>query len=93
MYLKIYTLCHITVYTVYIDFESFLTPHSVNVSHHILASFCYDIVDWMDKAVKEPVLYRGENVVDTFLFRLLKDDDGLNRKIKRPLNMTKDEET
>lgn len=50
--------------------------------------FCYLIVDWPGKAVMEPVLYRGKDVIDTFLRKLLDDVAGLNRRLNKSLIMS-----
>ena len=103
MYFKDYTLCHKVPYTVYADFESFIVPiarcsrdantsHSVNVAQHVPASFCYVIVDWTGRAIAEPVLYRGKDVVDTFLRALTEDVARLDRNFNEPIRMTVEEE-
>ena len=103
MYFKDYTLCHRVPYTVYADFESFIVPiarcsrnvdssHSDNVAQHIPASFCYVIVDWTGKAIAEPVLYRGKNVVSTFLQMLMNDVETLDRDFNAPMQLTDDEQ-
>jgi hypothetical protein len=92
-------MCHSVPYTVYADFELFIVPiahcsreddssHSINVSHHVPASFCYVIVDWTGKAVKEQVLFRGRDVVDTFLRTLLEEVSRLDRNFIEPIRMT-----
>lgn len=63
----------------YADFESFITPNVSNMARHVPASFCYVIVDLTGKAIVEPILYRGKDVVDTFLRVILDDVARLNR--------------
>ncbi|MGP1926827.1 MAG: hypothetical protein ACTS5R_02030 [Candidatus Hodgkinia cicadicola] len=90
MYFQNYTLCHSVPYTIYADFESFIVPTSEGTTHHVPASFCYVIVGWTGRAIKDPVLYRGKDVVDTFLAMLLKDVGSLDRAFNAPITMLED---
>lgn len=54
--------------------------------------FCYLVADWIWKTVKEPTLYRGKDVVDTFLPLVIEDVQVLDRKYNVPNNMTVNDE-
>lgn len=82
MYFKKYTYCHEVPFTIYYDFESLCNPietcernpsisSTTNKSYHTPSGFCYVIVDIHGNAVKQPVLYTGNNVIDKFLISLL----------------------
>lgn len=57
---------------------------------HIPSGFCYAIVDHECKLIKPPVVYRGDNVVDTFLSQLTKESQRLMNIIRYnvPIDMT-----
>lgn len=91
-YFKNYTLSNKVPFTIYADFESFLEPihtcdfnpstsHSNNVAKHVPSGFCYVIINRKGKAIKPPVVYNKDNVVDTFLKMLMKEAKKLMRKI------------
>ena len=87
----------------YSDFESFLLPvfcctreedrsHTLDIARHVPCRFCYVIVDWTGEAVNDPVLYRGKDVVETFLCTRTEDVSRLERDFGRPLRTTEDDE-
>lgn len=97
-----YTLCNKVPFTIYADFESFIVPYhrcdapphtssTATESLHVPSGFSYLIVDHEGKVFKPQVVYRGENVVDTFLARLVAEERELSRIIRTtnvPLTMS-----
>ena len=57
---------------------------------HVPSGFAYVILDSNSKLIQPPVVYRGENTVDTFLTRLTRDTDSLFDVMRRvvPVKMT-----
>lgn len=106
MYFKNYTLCHKVPFTIYSDFEAFCNPiescernpsisSTTNNTQHTPSGFCYVIVDSHGKAIKQPVLYTGPNVIDKFLTSLLDEAKDIVPILRNeiPIDMTHEDET
>ena len=90
-------------FVIYADFETFISPvenpsensnaNTQILSEHIPCGFCYVVIGKNGLPVKEPVTYRGENVVEQFLACLLAEEDELKKLLARklPLKMTEKE--
>lgn len=92
-------------FVIYADFECFLakvqgcesdpkTSHSTEISKHVPSGFCYVVVNSEGRCVRKSTVYRGENVVDVFLQRLLEEESTLNevKKSVIPMEITVEEE-
>ncbi|KAK3106169.1 hypothetical protein FSP39_014172 [Pinctada imbricata] len=81
-------------FVIYADFETYVQPvaqcddldpnssHTINLSKFEPCGFCYQVVSSDDSLTQSPVLYRGEDVVDTLLTRLLAEEERLFKRIK-----------
>ena len=94
-----YTYCQKVPFAIYADFESFIVPchrcdappHTLSTtteSLHLPSGFSYLIVDYKRNIFKPQVVYRGENVVDVFLERLVAEERELFRIIRSVVPMT-----
>ena len=94
-----YTYCHKVPFAIYADFESFIVPchrcdapphtsSTTTESLHLPSGFSYLIVDYKRNIFKPQVVYRGENVVDVFLHRLVAEERELFRIIRSIVPMT-----
>ena len=90
MCFKNYTYCHKVPFAIYADFESFIVPchrcdapphtsSTTTESLHLPSGFSYLIVDHERNIFKPQVVYRGENVIETFLDRLIVEERELYR--------------
>lgn len=81
-------------FTIYADFETYVKPiqtcdldpnssHTVNLSEFEPCSFAYQVISSDIRYTKKPVLYRGEDVVETFLNMILKEEEELLKLLKR----------
>ena len=84
-------------FIIYADFEAFTTkidePQHGNTTmyqRHIPSGFGYMVVSTAPQYTKEPVIYRGENVIDTFLERLIEEHQQINTILsyEQPMVMT-----
>ncbi|KAK3107749.1 hypothetical protein FSP39_021357 [Pinctada imbricata] len=81
-------------YTIYADMETYVIPvrddrdldpnssHTKNLSEFVPCGFCYQVVCSDDRYSKPPVLYRGKDVVETFLNKLLQESDAIMNRLK-----------
>jgi len=92
-------------FIIYADFESLTTKiHSTSqdpshsstekLQKHEACGFSYIVVSDRDDYCKPPVVYRGENVVETFLDMLLKEQQRIETLLKDiiPMQLTDEEE-
>ncbi|XP_062569833.1 uncharacterized protein LOC134231854, partial [Saccostrea cucullata] len=81
-------------FTIYADFETYVKPiqtcdldpnssHTVNLSEFEPCSFAYQVISSDIRYTKKPVLYRGEDVVETFLNMILKEEEEILKLLKR----------
>ena len=92
-------------FVIYADFESYTekidtcqpnpaSSSTTQYQRHTPSGFCYMVVSAADQYTKEPVVYRGENVVETFLDRLIEEHHEINKILKdvKPMVITREEE-
>jgi hypothetical protein len=90
-------------FTIYADFETFVKPiqtcdldpnssHTVNLSEFEPCSFAYQVISTDARYTKKPVLYRGDDVVETFLNMILKEEEEIMKLLKRIEPMEASEE-
>ena len=74
-------------FVIYADFESMLIPctqenlnddasYTQKTQEHRPSGFCYTVVSEVE-AYETPVVYRGEEVLDKFLYHLLLEENAL----------------
>jgi hypothetical protein len=93
-------------FTIYADFETYVKPiqtcdldpnssHTINLSEFEPCSFAYQIISTDARYTKKPVLYRGENVVETFLNMILKEEEEIMKLLKKnePMEVSERVET
>ena len=91
-------------FIIYADFESFTekidTCHPdarrssiTKYQQHTPSGFSYMVVSTASEYTKEPVVYRGPNVIETFLDRLIEEHHDINNTLKviRPMVMSEEE--
>ena len=88
-------------FVIYADFECYTEPIDAcqpteaatqDYQHHTPSGFCYYIVsDHPEYTYVQPVVYRGPDVVDTFLSELQKEEKHINDILSHPapIMMTK----
>ena len=89
-------------FVVYADFEAFTTrldhqDHAAGTSkyqHHEPSGFSYMVVSEVDQYCKSPVVYRGENVVETFLKKLKEEEKEIVNILTdvKPMQLSAEEE-
>lgn len=92
-------------FIIYADFETYVKPiytcdldpnssHTCNLSTFEPCGYAYHIVSTDKRYSKSPVVYRGDNIVETFLSNLLEEEDRILHILRRiePMHMTIDDE-
>ena len=90
-------------FIIYADFECYTTrihtcvnnpkqSSSTPYQHHIPSGFSYVVVSAADRFTQPVVVYRGENVVDTFLDYLTQTTHQIFRVLEKPQDMIMTEE-
>ncbi|KAK3718101.1 hypothetical protein QZH41_017198 [Actinostola sp. cb2023] len=92
-------------FVIYADFESILIEHDKSeldrnmsftqkTQHHQPCGFCYTIVSTVEDYCKPPVVYRGEDAVDTFLENLIEEEKQITEilKVVVPMEITNEQE-
>lgn len=75
-------------FIIYADFETYVRPiqtcdldptssHTINLSQFDPCGFAFQVVSTDKRYSKSPVIYRGDNVVETFLSALLKEEKAI----------------
>ena len=84
-------------FVIYADFECYTEPIEAcqpntaatqDYQHHTPSGFCYYIVSDHPEHTFDPVVYRGPDVVDTFLTELQKEEKRLNDILSNPTPIT-----
>ena len=82
---------------IYADFECYLPKVSIKAGSqtekyqkHVPSGFCYTVVSPVEKYCKEAVVYRSENVMDTFMDCMFKESN--EEIIAVPMNLSVDEQ-
>ena len=83
-----------TPFVIYADFECFTTKTGSEREYqkHVPSGFCYIVVSTVDKHCKGPILYTGENVVETFFDYLMEEERRIEEILSSPIEMIWDEE-
>lgn len=81
-------------FVIYADFETYVKPiqtcdldpnssHTVNLFEFEACGFAYHIVSTDKRYSKPPSVYRGENVIETFLTQLLEEEERIMKLLHR----------
>ena len=80
-------------FCIYADFECCTEKQEGDkYQHHKVNSFAYVVVSEYEK--RDPVLYRGDNVVETFLDHMIKERDRIVKRLEKtePIVMTPEDQ-
>lgn len=90
-------------FAIYADFETYVKPiqtcdldpnssHTINLSEFEPCSFAYQVISTDARYTKKPVLYRGEDVVETFLNMILKEEEEILKLLQtiEPMKVSED---
>ena len=68
-------------FCIYADFECCTEKQGDKYQHHKVNSFTYVVVSEYEK--RDPVLYRGDNAVETFIDHMIKERDRIVKRFEK----------
>lgn len=90
-------------FTIYADFETYVKPiqtcdidpnssHTVNLFKFEPFSFAYQVISSDIKYTKTPILYHGEDIVETFLNMILNGEEEIIKLLQKiePMKVSED---